>query len=58
MRIRRESTSFVAVADPYYMHASQLVEGLRTRAQEKSYLQKFLFDNKRKDNILLPFFPE
>jgi hypothetical protein len=58
MRIRRESTPFVTVADPYYMCDNQLVEGSRTRAQAKSYLEKFLLDNKRKDNIILPLFPE
>ncbi|KAM0916311.1 hypothetical protein ACQ4PT_010372 [Festuca glaucescens] len=57
MRIKRESTPYVTVADPYYMRDSQLV-GSTTRARAKSYLQKFLLNNKRKDNILLPFFPE
>uniref|UniRef100_A0ACD5WX72 Uncharacterized protein n=1 Tax=Avena sativa TaxID=4498 RepID=A0ACD5WX72_AVESA len=58
MKVKREDTPFVAIADPYYMRDSQLEEGIRTRARAKSYLQKLLMDNKRKDNILVPFFPE
>ena len=58
MKVKREDTPFVAIADPYYMRDSQLEEGTRTRARAKSYLQKLLMESKRKDNILVPFFPE
>jgi hypothetical protein len=57
MKIKRESTPYIAVADLYYMRGSQLVSST-TRARAKSYLQKFFLDNKRKDDILLAFFPE
>jgi hypothetical protein len=58
MKVKREQTPFIAIADPYYMRDSQLEEGTRTRTLAKSYLQKLLLDTKRKDNLLLPFFPE
>ena len=58
MKIKRENAPLVAVADPYYMRDSQLVEGSMTRIKAKLYLQKFFLDNKRKDTVLLPFFPE
>lgn len=58
MKVKREQTPFIAIADPYYMRDSQLEEGTRTRARAKSYLQKLLMESKRKDNILVPFFPE
>ena len=58
MKIKRENAPFIAVADPYYMRDSQLVEGSITRSKAKLYLQKFFLDNKRKDTMLLPFFPE
>jgi hypothetical protein len=57
MKIKRESTSYVAVADPYYMRGNQLASSA-TRAHAMLYLQKFFLDNKMKDNILLAFFPE
>ena len=57
MKIKREATPYVAVADPYYMRDSQLVEsGTRNVATE--YLQRFMLNNKRKNNLLLPFFSE
>ncbi|KAK1644318.1 hypothetical protein QYE76_062123 [Lolium multiflorum] len=47
----------VAIADPYYMRESQLnLSAVRVRAS--LYLQKCFLDNKRKDNILLAYFPE
>jgi hypothetical protein len=58
MRIKRENTSNIAIVDPYYMRDCQLVEGSGERTMATTYLQKFLVDNKRKDVILLPFFPE
>ncbi|KAK1627406.1 hypothetical protein QYE76_001721 [Lolium multiflorum] len=57
MKIKRESTPDVAIADPYYMRESQLaLSAVRVRAS--FYLQKCFLDNKRKDNILLAYFPE
>ncbi|KAK1665764.1 hypothetical protein QYE76_053923 [Lolium multiflorum] len=57
MKIKRESTPDVAIADPYYMRESQLnLSAVRVRAS--LYLQKCFLDNKRKDNILLAYFPE
>ena len=58
MKIKREATPAVAVADPYYMRDSQLVEGSGTRTQATEYLQRFMLNNKRKYNLLVPFFPE
>ena len=58
MKVKREQTPYVAIADPYYMRDSQLDEGTRTRTRAKSYLQKLFLQTKRKDNILVPFFPE
>jgi hypothetical protein len=58
MKVSREQTKYITIVDPYYMQDNQLGEGTRTRARAKSYLQKLLLDSKRKDNILLPFFPE
>ena len=57
MKIKRESTPDVAIADPYYMRESQLALSA-VRARAMLYLQKFFLDNKRKDNILLAYFPE
>ncbi|KAK1668664.1 hypothetical protein QYE76_056823 [Lolium multiflorum] len=57
MKIKRESIPDVAIADPYYMRESQLnLSAVRVRAS--LYLQKCFLDNKRKDNILLAYFPE
>jgi len=58
MKIKREATPYVAVADPYYMRDSQLVEGSGTRTMATEYLQRFMLNNKRKNNLLVPFFPE
>ena len=58
MKIRRDNTPYVAVVDPYYMRDSQLVEGSPTRAMATEYLQRLMLTNKRKNSLLLPFFPE
>ena len=58
MNIRRDDTPYVAIVDPYYMRDSQLVEGSRTRTMATEYLQRFMLTNKRKNNLLLPFFYE
>ena len=58
MKIQRDVVPYVAVADPYYMRDSQLVQGSETREKATEYLQKFMLNNKRKNNLLLPFFPE
>jgi hypothetical protein len=58
MKIKGEKTPQIAIVDPYYMRANQLVEGLGTWAMAMEYLQKFMVANKRKDILLLPFFPE
>ncbi|KAK1648797.1 hypothetical protein QYE76_066602 [Lolium multiflorum] len=57
MKIKREGTPYVAIADLFYMRESQLALSA-VRAQATLYLQKFFLDNKRKDNILLAYFPE
>ena len=58
-RIYRDNLQLVAVADPYYMRDSQLVEGRsRTRTRATEYLQRFMLNNKRKNSLLLPFFSE
>ena len=58
MKIKRENTPNIAIVDPYYMRDCQLVEGSGERTMATTYLQKLLVGNKRKDVILLPFFPE
>ena len=58
MKIKRENTPNIAIVDPYYMRDCQLAEGSGEPAMATTYLQQFLVDNKRKDAILLPFFPE
>ena len=58
MKIRRDNTPYAVVADPYYMRDSQLVEGSRTRTMATEYLERFMLENKRKNSLLLPFFPE
>jgi hypothetical protein len=57
MKIKRETPN-VAVADPYYMRDSQLVDGSNTRTAAVRYLQSFMLMNKEKNTILLPVFPE
>ena len=58
MKIRRDDTPYVAIVDPYNMRDSQLVEGSRTRTMATEYLQRLMLTNKRKNNLLLPFFYE
>ena len=58
LKIKRELPPQVAVVDPYYMRDNQLVEGSSTRTMAKEYLQRFMLTNKRKNTLLLPFFPE
>jgi hypothetical protein len=58
MKIKRERPPNVAVADPYYMRDSQLVDGSSTRTKAVWYLQSFMLMNKEKNTILLPVFPE
>ena len=56
-KIKRKANSFVAVADPYYMRESQLM-GSGTRAMATEYLERFMLTNKRKNSLLVPFFPQ
>jgi hypothetical protein len=58
IKIKRESPPYVAVADPYYMRDSQLVEGSRTRTKAAEYLESFMLRNIGKNNLLVPVFPE
>ena len=58
MKIKRDNTPNIAIVDPYYMRDSQLAEGSGERAMATTYIKQFLVNNKRKDVILLPFFPE
>ena len=58
IKIKRESPPNVAVADPYYMRDSQLVEGSRTRIKAVEYLKSFILRNLGKNNLLVPVFPE
>ena len=58
MKVKRENTPNITIVDPYYMRDCQLAEGSGEREMATTYLQQFLVDNKRKDVILLPFFPE
>jgi len=58
IKIQRERPPYVAVADPYYMRDSQLVEGSSTRTKAVKYLESFMLRNIDKNSILLPVFPE
>jgi hypothetical protein len=58
MKIKGERPPNVAVADPYYMRDSQLVDGSSTQTKVVRYLQSFMLMNKEKNTILLPVFPE
>ena len=51
MKISRDNLLHVAVADPYYMRDSQLVEGSTTRTQATEYLERFMLRYEGK-NIL------
>ena len=57
LKIKRELLPQVAVADPYYMRDSQLVEGSATRTRAVEYLQNFMLRYKE-NTILLSVFPE
>ena len=56
MKIRRDNTTFVAIVNPYYMHDSHLVEGSKPRETATDYLVRVMLANKRKNDLLLPFF--
>ena len=58
MTIHRDNLSHVAVADPYYMRDSQLVQGSVTRTSAVEYLERFMLQNQQKNCLLVPFFPE
>jgi hypothetical protein len=58
MTIHRDNIPHVAVADPYYMRDSQLVEGSVTRTRAVEYLERFMLQNQQKNSLLVPFFPE
>ena len=58
MTIHRDNLSHVAVADPYYMRDSQLVQGSVTRTRAVEYLERFMLQNQQKNCLLVPFFPE
>jgi hypothetical protein len=57
MKVERERTPGIAIVDPFYMRDSILLAP-GDRAVVKDYLQDFMLKNKRKDYILVPFFPE
>jgi hypothetical protein len=57
MWIIRNKTPGIAIVDPFYMCANHLANaGNRQVASE--YLQGFILANSKKDNILVPYFPE
>jgi hypothetical protein len=57
MRIIRDKTPGIAIADPFYMRAIHLASaGDRKVAAE--YLKGFFLANQKKYNLLLPVFPE
>ena len=58
LKIQRELPLHVAVADPYYMPDSQLVEGSSTRTKAAKYLESFMLRNTEKTEILLPVIPD
>jgi hypothetical protein len=57
MQIIREKTPGIAIVDPYYMRESCL-GNFGDRKVATDYLKGFMLANKRKDYILVPFFPE
>ena len=46
----------VAVGDPYYMHAHQLVS-YEDRLVMREYIEDFMVKHKRNKMMLLPYFP-
>jgi hypothetical protein len=56
VKIKRETNPYVAIADPYYMRDSQLVEGSGRRIMAREYLQSFMLKNMSKNSHLVPFF--
>ncbi|KAK1694307.1 hypothetical protein QYE76_011004 [Lolium multiflorum] len=57
MRIIRDNTPGIAIADPFYMCAVHLATA-GDRAVASEYLKGFFLANQKKYNLLLPVFPE
>ncbi|XP_047057882.1 uncharacterized protein LOC124664394 [Lolium rigidum] len=57
MRIIRNTTPGIAIADPLYMRAIHL-SSIGDRKVASEYLKGFFLANQKKDNILLPYFLE
>ncbi|KAK1628263.1 hypothetical protein QYE76_002578 [Lolium multiflorum] len=57
MRIIRDHTPGIAIADPFYMRAVHLATA-GDRAVASEYLKGFFLANQKKYNLLLPVFPE
>ena len=57
MRIIRDKTPGIAIADPFYMRAVHL-DSAGDRKVATEYLKRFFLANQKKYNILLPVFPE
>ncbi|KAK1684682.1 hypothetical protein QYE76_045530 [Lolium multiflorum] len=57
MRIIRDNTPGIAIADPFYMRAVHLATA-GDRAVASEYLKGFFLANQKKYNLLLPVFPE
>ena len=57
MRVIRDKTPGIAIIDPFYMRAKHLGSA-GDRQVASTYLQGVILANKRKDNILVPYFPE
>ena len=57
MNVFKDGTQGVTIVDPFYMRDSVLGNSGDRRVVVE-YLQTFMLANKRKDYILMPFFPE
>ena len=57
MRIIRDKTPNIVIADPFYMRAKLLCNA-GDRKIASAYLEGIMLANKNKDNFLVPYFPE
>ena len=57
MKVEREKTPSIAIVDPYYMRDTVL-SNAGDRTIVRDYLRDIMLANKRKNYILIPYFPE
>ena len=57
MKVEREKIPSIAIVDPYYIR-DNVLSNAGDRTVVRDYLRDIMLVNKRKDYILIPFFPE